>query len=287
MHRFHLQPEQCNGPMLTLTGREAHHALHVLRLCKGDRLTVLDGSGRELICQVHSHNREQVSLTVIESKATPPLPCRVTLLQAIPKGKIIESIIQKATELGASRIVPLLSERTTVHLAPEDRSAKLEKWRLTAIEAVKQCGNPWLSQLEPPLTPRDFLARAEQFELALIASLQPDSRHPRQYFRAFFEQHGRMPHSVCVWIGPEGDFTPEEISAIKTAGARPITLGSLVLRSETAAVYCLSILNYELESTNDRRGLWAMTDNARPSDPPAIESTRGTARPDVPDEPRS
>ena len=252
MHRFHLPPEHCNGPLLTLTGREARHALQVLRVRQGDRLTVLDGAGRERICEVHAHTRDQVSLAVIESKATPPLPCRITLLQAIPKGKIIESIIQKATELGASRIVPLLSERTAIHLGLEDASARAEKYRQAAIEAVKQCGNPWLPQIEAPLTPDDFLARREPFDLALIASLQPGSRHPRQHLQAFLREQGRTPQTVCVWVGPEGDFTPEEMAAIQTAGALPITLGPLVLRSETAAVYCLSILNYELTDDQGR-----------------------------------
>jgi 16S rRNA (uracil1498-N3)-methyltransferase len=251
MHRFHLPPEQGNGPLLMLTGREAHHALQVLRMRQGDRLAVLDGAGREWICEVHTHTRDQISLAVIESKTMPPLPCRITLLQAIPKGKIIESIIQKATELGTSRIVPLLSERTAIHLGPEDASAKVEKWRLAAIEAVKQCGNPWLPQIETPLTLDDFLARRESFDLALVASLQPHSRHPRQHLQAFLREQGRTPHTVCVWVGPEGDFTPKEMASIKTAGALPITLGPLVLRSETAAVYCLSILNYELQSPND------------------------------------
>src|SRR5439155_15904498 len=106
-----------------------------------------------------------------------------------------------------------------------------------AIEAIKQCGNPWLPRVEPPLTPAAFLARQEQFELPLIASLQGETRHPRQYFEAFREKHAREPRSICIWVGPEGDFTPEEIHAVKSAGASPITLGPLVLRTETAAIY--------------------------------------------------
>jgi 16S rRNA (uracil1498-N3)-methyltransferase len=98
------------------------------------------------------------------------------------------------------------------------------------------------------LTPNQFLARHEQFELPLIASLQSGSRSPREYFRAFHAQHGRGPESVCVWVGPEGDFTPAETEAIRLHGALPITLGQLVLRTETAAIYCLSVLNYELQS---------------------------------------
>jgi len=211
-------------------------------------LVVLDGIGGELLCDVRALSRDRVSLAVVRKKFIPPLPCRVTLLQGIPKGKILEAIIQKATELGVHRIVPLLSERTTAHLESKHVAVKTEKWRLTAIEAIKQCGNAWLPQIETPITPADFLGRQEEFELPLIASLQPDGRHPREHFQAFREQHGRNPKSVCIWVGPEGDFAPMEMDAIQTAGARPITLGPLVLRSETAAIYCLSVLNCELQS---------------------------------------
>ena len=187
-------------------------------------------------------------LTVISRDFIPPLPYRVTLLQAIPKGKTFETVIQKAAELGVWRIVPTLSERATTQPDDESAHARTEKWRRVAIEAIKQCGNPWLPEIEKPVTLKEFLSRSEKFELPLIASLQPDRLHPREYFGAFLREHGRLPQSVCVWIGPEGDFTPAELSAIKVSGARPISLGRLVLRSDTAAIYCLAILNYELGS---------------------------------------
>jgi len=190
---------------------------------------------------------------VVEKKFIAPLPYRVTLVQAIPKAKIIEAIIQKATELSVHCVVPLLSGRTTTRLDNESAAAKRGKWQMTAVEAIKQCGNHWLPNIEAPLTPAEFLARNEKFELPLVASLHGDRHHPRQYFQAFRDEHGRTPNTVCIWVGPEGDFTPEEIRTIKAAGALPITLGPLVLRSETAAVYCLSILNYELQSANGQR----------------------------------
>ena len=144
--------------------------------------------------------------------------------------------------------MPLLSERVVAHLDEESAGDRAEKWRLVAIEAIKQCGSAWLPQIDVPLSPKAFLARGEKFDLPLIASLQPDSRHPRELFKQYFAERKRLPQTVCVWVGPEGDFTPAEMSAVKSAGALPITLGRLVLRSETAAVYCLSVLNYELQA---------------------------------------
>jgi 16S rRNA (uracil1498-N3)-methyltransferase len=248
MHRFYLPPPRCQGTELSLDTREAHHALHVLRVQPGERVTVLDGAGGELLCDVAARDRDHVRLRVVQRTAVPAPAWQITLLQAVPRGKILESIIQKAAELGVHRLVPLLSERVAIRLDPESAGQKAEKWRLTAIEAIKQCGSAWLPEIEPPLTPAGFLARREAFELPLIASLQPGSRHAREYFRAFESKAHRPPRTVCAWVGPEGDFTAAETAAIEAGGALPITLGPLVLRSETAAVYCLSILNHELSA---------------------------------------
>ena len=249
MHRFYLPPGRCQEPSLFLTGREAHHAEHVVRLHRGERVAVLDGAGQEYLCEVQGYDRNGVGLVPIEKRFQPAPPCRVTLLQAVPKGKIMEAIIQKATELGVSRIVPLLSERVVPQIEGKASEHKVEKWRSVAIEAIKQCGSPWLPEIEPPLTPNQFLARAESCELSLIASLQSGSRSARDYFRDFQAKSGRTPESVSVWIGPEGDFSPEETELITAKGSQPITLGRLILRTETAAIYCLSVINHELQSS--------------------------------------
>jgi 16S rRNA (uracil1498-N3)-methyltransferase len=248
MHRFYLPPDHCRGPALLLTGGEAHHAMHVLRVRPGDRVTVLDGAGGEFACDVAKTGHDKVGLRIVEKHSHPSPPCELTLLQALPKGKLLESIIQKATELGAARVVPLLSERVVVHLEPDDASRKADKWQSIAIEAVKQCGSAWLPKVEAPLTPAQFLARRETFDLSLIGSLQSDARHAQQYLQAFRGEHDRNPKSVGVWVGPEGDFTPGELQAVQAAGAKPITLGPLVLRADTAAIYCLSVLNYEMQA---------------------------------------
>jgi 16S rRNA (uracil1498-N3)-methyltransferase len=247
MHRFYLPPEQCRGQTLLLTQGEARHAVQVLRLRRGERVIVLDGAGLEFLCQTLELERGKVTLAILERQTLPPPTCQITLLQALPKGQIIESIIRKATELGAARIVPLLTDRVLSHPTGRDTAHKAQKWQRAAIEAIKQCGLAWLPSVHAPLTIPEWLARREQIELPLLASLQPGSRHPRRYFEAFRAEHGRAPRTACVWVGPEGDFTPAETEAIKAAGNLPITLGPRVLRTETAATYCLSVLNYELQ----------------------------------------
>ena len=246
IHRFYL-PDAAQRDPLTLSGREAHHALDVMRLRRGDAINLLDGAGNLFICEIATTSRERVMLTLKEKKSTPPLPCAVTLLAAIPKGKI-EDLIEKATELGAARIVPLLTERTIVQIKPEEAAGKVEKWRRIASEAIKQCGSPWLPKIEAPVKLHDYLARRETFELSLLAALQADRRHPRDCFAAIRAALGRAPQTAAVWVGPEGDFTPEETAAIRAAGATPITLGPLVLRADTAAIYGLALPNCEFNA---------------------------------------
>ncbi len=246
MHRFYLPPERCAGSTLQLDGREAHHALHVLRVKRGEQVVVLDGAGHEFFCEVENGSHDVVELRTTKKNFVPPPPCQFTLLQALPKGKIIESIIQKSVELGAHRIVPLLTEHVVTQLDDESAELKREKWQQVAIEAIKQCGAAWLPKIETPTTIEGFLARKEKLDLALAGSLQTERCHPRECFREFEAKHGRPPQSVGIWVGPEGDFTLDELKAIEAGGAQPISLGHLVLRVETAAIYCLSILNYEL-----------------------------------------
>jgi len=247
MRRFYLPPSECLSEHLVLTGCEAHHAADVLRVKGGDEVAVLDGAGGELVCRVETVTRKKVQLTVQGRTTEAPPPWRITLVQAIPKGKLFEAIIQKATELGVWRIIPLLSQRVTTHLEGEGIEHKAEKWRQTAVEAVKQCGQRWLPRVDPPTTLPALLARGDKFDLTLVASLQDDRRHLRAYFPA----GASRPQVICIWIGPEGDFAPKEMEAIKGAGALPITLGPLILRSETAALCALSIINHELSAPQD------------------------------------
>lgn len=246
MHRFFLPPEKCRADLVQLEGPEAHHALHVLRVKRGESVTVLDGAGSELDCEIENTAKQNLTLAVRNRKSSPAPACAITLLVGIPKGKIIESIIQKAVELGARQIVPLLTARVVTHLDDEGIEHKREKWQQVAVEAIKQCGATWLPEVVAPVKVSDWIARRERSELALVGSLQTERRHPRDWILEFQKQHGRLPVSASVWIGPEGDFTLDELRTIEAAGAHPITLGPLTLRVETAAIYCLSFLNYEL-----------------------------------------
>lgn len=248
MHRFHVSPAAAAGPVVTLPDAESHHATRVLRLQPSDPVTVLDGAGQQLLCEVREITKRTVSLAVIERVSVPPLPYQLMLLQAIPKGRLMDDIVEKATELGAAHIVPLLTERTVPQVDGEAASAKLAKWQATAVEAIKQCGSAWLPRIETPVSLAQFLVRGEKFDLMLVASLHPGVRHVREVFQEHRAQHGRAPVRVAVCVGPEGDFTPGEVASLIAAGAEAMTLGPLVLRCETAAISALSVVGSELQA---------------------------------------
>ncbi|MGA2138034.1 MAG: 16S rRNA (uracil(1498)-N(3))-methyltransferase [Verrucomicrobiia bacterium] len=237
MHRFFLP----NLQQPLLSAEEAHHALHVLRLKVGDTLNVFDGRGHEAQARIAEITKDSVRLTILQHSNTPPLPCRITLAQAIPK-KSMDLIVQKATELGVTSIVPLVSERSVVKL--DEDSKRIERWHEIALEACKQCGNNWLPEIQPPRKSREFLNSPGQFDLKLIASLQPDSKPLKKILG-----ESTAPKSVLILIGPEGDFTPAELGLAKSAGCLPLSLGPLVLRADTAAIYTLSILHHELQTS--------------------------------------
>ena len=246
MHRFYVARENWNPDALTLTGTEAHHCRNVLRLEAGDKVVLFDGRGCEVTAEISAADPSEIRLRKLHEAKSPPLRCQITLGQAIPKGKNMDLIVQKAVEIGAAEIAPILSDRTVVRLDEESAASKQSKWQTIAIEAAKQCGQNWLPQVHSPQTMAQFFENRWHFDLQLIGSLQSDAVHLKKILAEYFAEHGDRPPTVLMLVGPEGDFTPAELSLARSHGCRPITLGPIVLRVETASIYCLSILSYEL-----------------------------------------
>jgi 16S rRNA (uracil1498-N3)-methyltransferase len=246
MHRFYISPENWDPSVLVLRETETHHARDVVRMKRGDRIAVFNGRGREITAEIVDLAKNEIRLRKLHETETSPLRCRITLGQAIPKGKNMELIVQKAVEIGAAEIAPLISERTIVDLDPKQAEQKRAKWQQIAIEAAKQCGQNWLPQVGAPRKVKDFFSNQSAHDLRLIGSLQPDAVQLKKILADYIEQHRDRPERVLMMVGPEGDFTPAELALAKTHGCRPITLGPIILRVETAAIYCLSVLSYEL-----------------------------------------
>jgi 16S rRNA (uracil1498-N3)-methyltransferase len=287
MHRFYIPPKNWTPDSLVLTESEAHHARDVLRLKSGDKAVLFNGGGSEITAQIVDLDRNEIRLRKLHETKTPPLRCRITLGQAIPKGKNMDLIVQKAVEIGAAEIAPIVSERTIVDLDEKEAAQKQAKWQQIAIEAAKQCGQNWLPRVRTPRKLKDFFADPpvaavsdrrinspespgeRAFDLRLIGSLQSDAQHLKNILANYANEsemnqspllgekvrvrendsdqpHRERPRSVLMMIGPEGDFTPAELALAKSHGCQPITLGPIILKVETAAIYCLSVLSYEL-----------------------------------------
>src|SRR6266498_2393675 len=229
MHRFYISPENWSPDALALTGSEAHHARDVLRMKRGDKLVLFNGHGREITAEIVDIG-DEIRLQKLHEMETPPLRCRIVLGQAVPKGKNMELIVQKAVEIGAAEIAPIISDRTVVQVDSESAVQKQAKWQQIAVEAAKQCGQNWLPRVHAPRKLAEFLDAVEagvspdkspvsqpqkdiaRFDLRLIGSLQPDAQNLKKILAGYLSEHQDRPESVLMLIGPEGDFTPAELA---------------------------------------------------------------------------
>lgn len=222
-----------------LEGDEARHLGQVLRGRPGDRVEVFDGWGRRAAAEVLEVARGRVRLRLGAAVRVPVLRPAMTLAQAIPKGKTMDLIVQKAVELGVAGIQPLVSR----HTVTRPGEGKAGKWQRVAMEACKQCGQDLLPKVEEPMALGDWLgglSAAAAGELRMVGSLEAGSAPLREVMRAAGEV-GR----VVVLVGPEGDLAADELAAARGSGFRPVSLGRIVLRVETASLFCLAAVRYE------------------------------------------
>lgn len=239
MDRFHIAPGEWSGERLVLRGDEAHHCLRVMRKEVGEQVMAFDGAGRWAVAELTETGGGEVVLRVVEAGREEALRPELVLLVAIPKGKTMDLIVQKAVELGVAVIQPLVTERTVVRLEEKGAGKKREKWQRVALEACKQCGQNTLPAVREPMGLAACLAE-EGGGVKLMASLAEGARSFREMVGGMEE----CPERVAILVGPEGDFTPGETAAALAAGFQAVTLGRIVLRVETAALYSLSALRF-------------------------------------------
>jgi 16S rRNA (uracil1498-N3)-methyltransferase len=236
--RFHLPTFEWREPDLTLTGDEAQHCSRVMRKQPGDTIEIFDGAGRMAVCEITQVSKSEVQAQITSETRFEPFQTVIHLLPALIKAEPFEWLLEKAVELGATSVQPVITERTIVHLDAVQTEKKLAKWRRHMIESAKQCHTPFVPELKAPIA---FAASLKiQADCKLIPALSEHTRTLKQALPA------SKPASDAVLIGPEGDFTSEEEAQAFSAGFVPITLGALVLRAETAAIATLAILGHEL-----------------------------------------
>ena len=215
---------------------EARHASQVLRMADGDRAVVFDGTGRAAEVEIRDVRKKHAGFRIVrEWREERPRP-EVHLIVALIKNERFDWLVQKATELGAASIRPVAAARSVIKLDGKDAAKRRAKWEQTAIEAAKQCGHLVLPEILPVSSPADVF-RAAPEGLKAIPALHPGGKSLGEFFT-------EDAPGVTFAIGPEGDWTGEEMQEASAAGFVPVNLGRHVLRSETAALHVLSAASH-------------------------------------------
>ena len=239
--RFYAPPEVISGDAITLSVEESHHLMRVLRLNVGEEVSVFDGCGNEYRCRFIAAQGKQAILERFATLTdTVESPLSLTLVQGLAKGDKFDFIVQKATELGVTHIVPLLSDYADVNLNAQHAEKRLERWQRISLEALKQCGRRTLVEIGEPLTLDDVLQNSSETTLRLYFS-------ERGGISLQAAIAGAQPHqAVMAFIGPEGGWSDAEIDLLNLCHSQAVSLGRRILRTETAAIVTLALLQYTL-----------------------------------------
>ncbi len=243
MPRFFIDKKLISEGVATLTGDDAHHISRSLRMKQGEELTLCDGDGCDYLCRIDSISDKSVVCSV--EKCVPSAaeaPYKATVYQALVKGDRFDTVIQKSVECGAVRIVPLITKRCTVKLEKSDYPKKRARWQKIAEEAAKQCGRGIVPTVEDPVTFTEMTDRLLKTDLPLFC--YENGTYP---IREALGKAKTLPESVAIVIGPEGGFEEEEAEAIDKSGAVPVSLGTRILRTESAAPFVLACLSFAFE----------------------------------------
>lgn len=240
LRAYHPFDVSAEATTLTLAKEESFHLAKVLRARPGEAVEAFDGKGNVFFGKIQNGDAKALTIS-IESRESVPAPrCRLALAQALPKGSLMDDIVRQATEIGAARIFPLASARSEVKLDATRAAHKLERWNAIAVEACKQCGNRFVPEIAPVMTPAAFFEsqkNARGNALRITASLEPGTRSCAEIAR---EYAANPPEEILWLVGPEGDFSPEEYALARASGCVPARLGDNVLRAVTAAIYTLT-----------------------------------------------
>ncbi len=239
--RVFVSPEQIKDGLVSITGTEAGHLSRVLRLGAGDIINILDGRGYSYEAAIEFARKGEIVCRIVADLPAPSAPpLKATLVQGLPKGDKMDFIIQKGTELGVSRVIPLMCRRTVVRLEGGSGGKKRERWQRIACEAAGQCGRPDIPVVDEPLDWGRALALLPENTPALIPWEEEHSLSLKDFLR-----ENTISKEIFVFIGPEGGFDSEEVELAMEHGARPVTLGPRILRTETAGLAVLTMILYQ------------------------------------------
>lgn len=235
----HVSPEALKTDLVALSAEESHHLARVLRVEPGQELTLFDGCGTRAEAVITRVDKKRVDAQVVSRHITEPPAVQISLLQALCKPDRFDMILQKATELGVAEICPLITQNCSL---PSAKMKKMiERGAAIICNAAQQSGSSWMPQLSPTQTGKSIVPMLDQYDVVFVGSLHPNARPFKDVMRSL-----QPVQRVALMIGPEGDLTEEEVQAAVDAGAVPVTFGTQILRTETASIFGLSVLTYEL-----------------------------------------
>ena len=244
MQHFFVTPSQVEGERIYIEGSDVNHMKNVLRMRPGEAVAISDGDNLKYRCVVEGYEEGRAVLAIQQRMPVDTeLPCRITLFQGLPKQDKMELIVQKAVELGASQVVPVATRRSVVKLDEKKAAKKLQRWQQIAESAAKQAGRGYIPQVSSVLSYQEALEKAGELDVLLIPYELVEGMEEARKVVASIAQG----QSVGIFIGPEGGFEKEEVDAAIHQGAKAITLGRRILRTETAGLAILSILMFRLE----------------------------------------
>lgn len=244
MPQFFVRKNAIKDGWATLEGEEAHHARAVCRLKVGDPIRVFDGEGRGLEGRIEGVSRRTVGVKIsVEHHEPDGHGINVVLGQSLVPRDAMDWIVEKATELGAGEIIPVVSERSIVKLGAVKRSSKRSHWQRLALSACKQCGRLILPKIHEVTPLRELARGAEHYDLVLLTDPDGDAFSIEEYSRLV-----REAKNILAIVGPEGGYSKGEVKEWTDRGAKRVSLGLKTLRSETAALYVLGILRFLSEA---------------------------------------
>ena len=244
MPRFFVSPDSVRENEIEITGIDVNHIKNVLRMQPGESVEVCDGQGTDYACVIKSLERESVTLDIESSSpSSTELKQRLYLFQGLPKSDKMELIIQKAVELGVYEIIPTVTSRCIVKIDAKKEDKKIARWQQISEAAAKQSGRGIIPKIKAPMTLKEALEYARAIDTVLVPYEKAEGIESTRDILSEAKDKG----SVAVFIGPEGGFDEKEIELAGEMGAKAITLGKRILRTETAGLCVLSVLMFNAE----------------------------------------
>jgi len=241
LRRFLVKDLEIKNGFCVITGREAHHISRVLRMGRGDGLVLLDGKGERFLAEIQSVTNAGIKVQIKRPlDPVQPPAFEITLCQAVIKSASMDYLIQKTSELGVARIFPFFSSRSVVHLKADRLRKKRHRWKEIAHSAAKQCNRDIPAEIGPPTSFDQQLASLSKAPGLKVILWEKETS---QDLKSLLQHYG--PGKFTGIVGPEGGFTPEEVSNAEQAGFIPVSMGRRILRAETAALVLVAIVQYE------------------------------------------